>query len=91
MGSLHAEHVATMSFLVLAIVALAGARAPLRKFHLLRKLGAGEFVAVYEVQSTDAGKQETMACKYMPRATGQDEDFQQVKVEPSLPKETRQA
>lgn len=67
-----------MSFLVLAVVAMVGGIASIRTFKVLRKLGAGESGAVYEVQSTDAEKGVTMACKYMRRTTKQDENAQQV-------------
>ena len=57
-------------------MAMIGGNSILKKFKVVRKLGAGNFGNVFEVEETDKKAAGSMACKEMPRTTEGTRDFE---------------
>ena len=70
------ECLVTTSCLILTMMATSA----VRSFEVLRKLGAGNFGSVFEVQDTDAEAVETLACKQIATTQQGITDFEQVRL-----------
>ena len=78
MNSVCADLLASITCLVLEAMASFGGNTILRRFKVLRKLGAGCFGSVFEVQDTANVTDGTLACKEIPRTTEGITDFEHV-------------
>lgn len=78
MSSVCALCLTAASCLILPVMAMIGGRSVLNRFRVVRKLGAGSFGNVYEVEETGNETAGRMACKEIPRTADGIKDFKHV-------------
>lgn len=79
MSSLCASCLTATSCLILPVLAMIGGNSVLKRFTVVRKLGAGSFGNVYELDETDNETADRIACKEIPKTADGITDFKHVR------------